>query len=51
MHIYLGDLFMRDDKLLQKKLEIIKKQKEKLMLEEARILRILMQEKMKKSTS
>ncbi|ALV62573.1 hypothetical protein ADU37_CDS08740 [Thermococcus sp. 2319x1] len=42
---------MEDDRLLQKKLEIIKKQKEKLLLEEARILRILMQEKMKKSTS
>lgn len=42
---------MKEDRLLQKKLEIIRKQKEKLMLEEARILRILMQEKMKKSSS
>jgi len=42
---------MKDDKLLQRKLEIIKKQKEKLMLEEARILRILMQKKIKESIS
>jgi len=51
MHISSGDCLMKDDKLLQRKLEIIKKQKEKLMLEEARILRILMQKKMKGSIS
>jgi len=40
--------FMEEAKLLEKRLEIVKKQKEKILAEEARILRILKQEKMRK---
>lgn len=43
--------FMEEGKLLEKRLEIVKKQKEKILAEEARILRMLKQEKMRKSTA
>lgn len=39
---------MEEAKLLEKRLKIVKKQKEKILAEEARILRILKQEKMRK---
>ncbi|WP_158442509.1 hypothetical protein [Palaeococcus pacificus] len=42
---------MENLKILEKRLEIVRRQKEKLLAEEARILRILKQEKMKKATS
>lgn len=42
---------MEEGKLLEKRLEIVKKQKEKILAEEARILRMLKQEKMRKSTA
>lgn len=40
---------MENLRVLEKKLEIVKRQKEKILVEEARLLRILMQEKIRKA--